>query len=66
MSLTYNVLTCTAIDGVLQAYANCIRMVQLHGPTNVAPIINHVARFAAAAQGEEQTKGACVSFVLSY
>ena len=49
------------IDGVLQAYYNCIQQVQLYGPTNASPIINHVAKFAAAAQQEEQQKGAHVS-----
>ena len=53
-------LSVSGIDGVLQAYTNCIRYVQLYGPTNVAPIIQHVARFAAAAQKEEGTKGAHV------
>ncbi|KAG8228246.1 hypothetical protein J437_LFUL012219, partial [Ladona fulva] len=33
---------------VLAAYHSCIRQVQLYGPTNFAPVINHVARFAAA------------------
>ncbi|KAK7115091.1 copine-3-like isoform X2 [Littorina saxatilis] len=55
---------CAGIDGVLQAYTNCIRYVQLYGPTNVAPIIAHVARFAAAAQKEESTKGAHAYFIL--
>ena len=49
------------IDGVLQAYYNCIQRVQLYGPTNASPIINHVANFAAAAQREEPQKGAHVS-----
>lgn len=63
-----NILTFTilGIDGVLQAYSNCIRRVQLYGPTNVAPIINHVARFAASAQQEESSKGAHVSFDYLY
>lgn len=33
--------------GVLEAYRNCIHQVQLYGPTNFSPIINHVARFAS-------------------
>jgi hypothetical protein len=33
--------------GVLEAYRNCIRQVQLYGPTNFSPVINHVARFAS-------------------
>ena len=50
------------IEGVLQAYQNCIRQVQLYGPTNVAPIIHHVARFASQAQQQEMSgRGAAVS-----
>ncbi|KAK6185840.1 hypothetical protein SNE40_007986 [Patella caerulea] len=55
---------CSGIEGVVQAYMNCITQVQLYGPTNASPIINHVARFAAAAQQEEPTKGAHVYYVL--
>ncbi|XP_046549365.1 LOW QUALITY PROTEIN: copine-3-like [Haliotis rubra] len=55
---------CQGIDGVLGAYSNCIRHVQLYGPTNVSPIIRHVARFAYAAQREEQTKGAHAYYIL--
>nr|CAD7463054.1 unnamed protein product [Timema tahoe] len=32
--------------GVLEAYKSCIRQIQLFGPTNFAPVINHVAKFA--------------------
>nr|CAD7568617.1 unnamed protein product [Timema californicum] len=39
---------CHGIQGVLEAYKNCIRGIQLFGPTNFAPVINHVARFAAS------------------
>ncbi|KAG8228244.1 hypothetical protein J437_LFUL012216 [Ladona fulva] len=35
---------------VLAAYHNCIRQIQLYGPTNFAPVINHVAKFASAYQ----------------
>ncbi|KAJ8303432.1 hypothetical protein KUTeg_019828 [Tegillarca granosa] len=38
--------------------------IRLYGPTNVAPIIYHVARFAEAAQKEEPTKGAAAYYVL--
>lgn len=34
------------LSGVLQAYKKCIRSVQLYGPTNFSPVINHVAKFA--------------------
>ncbi|XP_036366761.1 copine-3 isoform X1 [Octopus sinensis] len=55
---------CEGIHGVLTAYQNCIRQIQLWGPTNVAPIIRHVAKFAFAAQNEEATKGAAAYFIL--
>ncbi len=32
--------------GVLSAYSSCIRRVQLYGPTNFAPTVNHVANIA--------------------
>jgi hypothetical protein len=40
-------LLCVMLLGVLEAYRNCIRQVQLYGPTNFSPVINHVARFAS-------------------
>lgn len=41
---------CSGIQGVVEAYHNAIRSVQLWGPTNFAPIINHGAKFAADAK----------------
>ncbi|XP_070695426.1 copine-9-like [Pempheris klunzingeri] len=38
---------CVAIEGVLEAYFQSLRTVQLYGPTNFAPVINQVARCAA-------------------
>uniref|UniRef100_A0A674MCL6 Copine family member 9 n=1 Tax=Takifugu rubripes TaxID=31033 RepID=A0A674MCL6_TAKRU len=35
---------CMGIDGVLEAYFQSLRMVQLYGPTNFAPVISQVAR----------------------
>ena len=35
------------ISGVLAAYKGCISRIQLYGPTNFAPTINHVARIAS-------------------
>jgi hypothetical protein len=32
--------------GVLAAYKNCLSRIQLYGPTNFAPTINHVANIA--------------------
>uniref|UniRef100_A0A3B4U179 Copine family member 9 n=1 Tax=Seriola dumerili TaxID=41447 RepID=A0A3B4U179_SERDU len=37
---------CVGIDGVLEAYFQSLRTVQLYGPTNFAPVINQVARCA--------------------
>ncbi|XP_047492495.1 copine-8-like isoform X1 [Penaeus chinensis] len=39
---------CYRVGGVIEAYYGCLNRVQLYGPTNFAPIINHVARFASA------------------
>lgn len=56
---------CAGVDGVLAAYVNCVTNVQLWGPTNVAPIINHVARFARDAQSwEQQGRGASTYYIL--
>uniref|UniRef100_A0A8C3RBQ7 Copine 5 n=1 Tax=Cyanoderma ruficeps TaxID=181631 RepID=A0A8C3RBQ7_9PASS len=38
---------CRGIAGVLEAYQCSLRRVQLYGPTNFAPVVNHVARSAA-------------------
>jgi len=47
---------CVGIPGVVEAYHTALRSVQLWGPTNFAPIISHVAKFAerAAAQPSVQ------------
>ncbi|XP_067010459.1 copine-8 [Anabrus simplex] len=45
---------CNGIAGVVEAYRNCIRQIQLYGPTNFSPIINHVAKFAQAYQDGSQ------------
>ncbi|BFZ10964.1 hypothetical protein BsWGS_14003 [Bradybaena similaris] len=39
---------CSGVDGILAAYYHAINNVQLYGPTNFAPVINHVARFASS------------------
>lgn len=35
---------CAGIDGVMEAYYQSLKSVQLYGPTNFSPVINHVAR----------------------
>lgn len=39
----------SGIEGVIQAYQQCLPQVKLYGPTNFSPIINHVARFGSQA-----------------
>ena len=34
------------IQGIVQAYQSCLPSVTLYGPTNVSPVVNHVASFA--------------------
>uniref|UniRef100_H2YRM4 C2 domain-containing protein n=1 Tax=Ciona savignyi TaxID=51511 RepID=H2YRM4_CIOSA len=41
---------CQGVEGLMAAYHSAIRNVRLWGPTNIAPIINHVGRFAFEAQ----------------
>ncbi|XP_045581544.1 copine-8 isoform X3 [Procambarus clarkii] len=41
---------CQGVEGILNAYHHSIQTVGLFGPTNFAPVINHVAKFAHAHQ----------------
>jgi len=41
---------CSGVAGILSAYYNSLHAVQLYGPTNFSPVINHVANFASAYQ----------------
>jgi len=43
---------CAGIEGVIAAYYNSLNTVQLYGPTNFSPVINHVAGFASAHQND--------------
>merc|ERR1711911_78638 len=43
---------CAGMEGVLAAYYNALYNVQLYGPTNFSPVINHVAKFAHAYQND--------------
>ncbi|XP_037612361.1 copine-3-like isoform X2 [Sebastes umbrosus] len=52
---------CAGIEGVVQAYQQCLPQVKLYGPTNFSPIINHVAQFGLQAM---QQKNASQYFVL--
>ncbi|KAK6477168.1 copine-7 [Huso huso] len=52
---------CEEIQGVVEAYQNCLPKIQLYGPTNVAPIISKVAKLAAK---EEKSKDASQYHIL--
>lgn len=52
---------CQGVNGVIAAYYNTVRNVQLNGPTNFAPIINNTARMARDCV---QSGGASQYFVL--
>uniref|UniRef100_A0A3B4ZLC4 Copine Va n=1 Tax=Stegastes partitus TaxID=144197 RepID=A0A3B4ZLC4_9TELE len=45
---------CNGMEGILEAYHQSLKTVQLYGPTNFAPVVNHVARYAAAEQDGSQ------------
>ncbi|XP_076333196.1 copine-3-like [Tachypleus tridentatus] len=44
---------CAGVQGLVEAYRNCLPQIQLYGPTNFSPVINHVAKFAW--QAHQQT-----------
>uniref|UniRef100_A0A8C8VMK1 Copine 5 n=1 Tax=Pelusios castaneus TaxID=367368 RepID=A0A8C8VMK1_9SAUR len=46
--------SCSGIEGILEAYHKSLKTVQLYGPTNFAPVVNHVARYATAEQDGSQ------------
>lgn len=48
LSLDPSMPFCAGVDGILAAYQNSLNAVQLYGPTNFSPVINHVANFANA------------------
>ncbi|XP_028305152.1 copine-8 isoform X1 [Gouania willdenowi] len=45
---------CAGIEGVMEAYYQSLKSVQLYGPTNFSPVINHVARYAASEKDGSQ------------
>lgn len=56
---------CAGIAGVVEAYKMSLSQVVLYGPTNFAPIIHHVAKFAAVAQQEQGAKNYYVLLILT-
>ncbi|KAF4082832.1 hypothetical protein AMELA_G00132760 [Ameiurus melas] len=51
---------CEEIQGVVEAYQNCLPKIQLYGPTNVAPIISRIGKQA----GKEPIKDASKYHIL--
>ncbi|KAM9705303.1 copine-8-like [Menidia menidia] len=45
---------CSGIEGVMEAYYQSLKAVQLYGPTNFSPVINHVARYASSVKDGSQ------------
>nr|XP_023652637.1 copine-5-like [Paramormyrops kingsleyae] len=45
---------CSGMEGILEAYHQSLKTVQLYGPTNFAPVVNHVARYASAVHDGSQ------------
>ncbi|CAL1606073.1 unnamed protein product [Knipowitschia caucasica] len=45
---------CNGMEGILEAYHQSLKTVQLYGPTNFAPVVNHVARYASDVQDGSQ------------
>ncbi|KAJ8396144.1 hypothetical protein AAFF_G00022170 [Aldrovandia affinis] len=56
---------CAGIEGVLEAYRMCLPVVQLCGPTNFSPIINHVARFGVQAAQQEMASQYFVLLIIT-
>uniref|UniRef100_A0AAY5EB61 Copine-2 n=1 Tax=Electrophorus electricus TaxID=8005 RepID=A0AAY5EB61_ELEEL len=45
---------CAGVEGIVQAYSTCLPHIRFYGPTNFAPIISHVARFASQAVQQDR------------
>jgi vacuolar-type H+-ATPase subunit F/Vma7 len=56
---------CNGVRGVIDAYKTSLSHLELFGPTNFAPIINQVAKFAAAAQVERSARNYFVLLILT-
>jgi len=56
---------CSGIQGIEQAYHNCVTQVQLYGPTNFSPVIRHVSRFAMDESQKQQASNYFVLLILT-
>jgi hypothetical protein len=57
--------SCHGVKGILDAYKTCLSHIELFGPTNFAPVINHVAKFAAAAHLERAARNYFILLILT-
>lgn len=65
LNLNPNSPYCAGITGILTAYHNCINSVQLYGPTNFSPVIEHVAQFARAYHGQGEPSNYFVLLIIT-
>ncbi|XP_011606077.1 copine-3-like isoform X1 [Takifugu rubripes] len=56
---------CAGIEGVIQAYQQCLPQVKLYGPTNFSPIINHVAQFGKQAVHQQTASNYFVLLIIT-
>ncbi|XP_056868149.1 copine-3-like isoform X1 [Takifugu flavidus] len=56
---------CAGIEGVIQAYQQCLPQVKLYGPTNFSPIINHVAQFGKQAIHQQTASNYFVLLIIT-
>nr|XP_046226533.1 copine-3-like isoform X2 [Scatophagus argus] len=56
---------CAGIEGVVQAYQQCLPQVKLYGPTNFSPIINHVAHFGRQALQQQNASNYFVLLIIT-
>ena len=57
---------CAGIAGIMDAYHRTLQAVQLYGPTNFSPVINHVARHVSHHAGCQLLTALCVDFKIKF
>lgn len=65
VNMNANNPSCNGVKGIIDAYKACLTHIELFGPTNFAPVINHVAKFAAAAQLEKAARNYFILLILT-
>lgn len=65
LNLTNNNPYCIGVQGIMEAYKNCLFQVQLNGPTIVAPIIQEIISLAEKAHLEQKTSIYYVLLILT-